>query len=100
LSRKDAKAQRNKGLTQEDVKPGLRKTPFASLRLCEKKNFLLHRRTSSKGAKKKLFAAWRLCANKNKYLEEEKFTFPFVTCLPQVGFARTLKSISDTLEVA
>ena len=38
MARKDAKAQRNKGLTQEDVKPGLRKNPFASLRLCAKKN--------------------------------------------------------------
>lgn len=61
---------------------------------------LRDRQRRHKGAKKKLFAAWRLCAKKNKYLEEEKFTFPFVTCLPQVGFARTLKSISDTLEVA
>jgi hypothetical protein len=31
MARKDAKAQRNKGLPQEDVKPGLRKSPF---RLC------------------------------------------------------------------
>jgi hypothetical protein len=38
MAREDAKAQRNKRLTQEDVKPGLRKTPFAALRLCAKKN--------------------------------------------------------------
>jgi hypothetical protein len=41
LSRKDAKAQRNKGLTQENVKPAYGK----------------------QGAKKKLFAALRLCVS-------------------------------------
>ena len=65
MARKDAKAQRNKRLSPEDAKPA-------------------HGR---KRAKKKLFASLRLCAIKNKCLEEEKFTFPFVACLPQVGFA-------------
>jgi hypothetical protein len=42
LARKDAKPQRNKGLSPEDAKPacgsqGAKKNPFASWLLCEKK---------------------------------------------------------------
>ena len=45
----------------------------------------------------------RLCAfarKKIKYLEEEKFKLAFTAGLPQVGFARNLKSIGNSVEFA
>jgi hypothetical protein len=55
MARKDAKTQRNKGLSPEDAKPAC----------------------GRQGAKKKLSASLRLCAKKNKCLDEEMIKLPF-----------------------
>ncbi len=52
MAREDAKAQRNIGLTQEDLKPRLRKPPFASLRLCENR-LITHEQSKNISARRR-----------------------------------------------
>ena len=56
-----------------------------------------------KDAKAQRKNSLRLCdfaRKKIKCLEEEKFKLAFTAGLPQVGFARTLSSIGNSVEIA